>query len=133
MGTTKHLAAQTQNWGFLLFKNISEIYLKHYIHCQVYTHFISYNLKIRDYIIKIPFSWVVWDMVLKLKPRENRSDDMLLNFLQSKKLSTGRSIGASLVAQSVKNLLAVQDTRVQSLGQKDPLVKEMATHSSILD
>ena len=60
-------------------------------------------------------------MVLKLKPRENRSDDMLLNFLQSKKLSTGRSIGASLVAQSVKNLLAVQDTRVQSLGQEDPL------------
>ena len=72
-------------------------------------------------------------MVLKLKPRENRSDDMLLNFLQSKKLSTGRSIGASLVAQSVKNLLAVQDTRVQSLGREDPLVKEMATHSSILD
>ena len=39
---------------------------------------------------------------------------------------------ASLVAQSVKNLPSVQETPVQSLGGKDPLEKEMATHSSIL-
>ena len=39
---------------------------------------------------------------------------------------------ASLVAQLVKNLPAVQETRVQSLGWEDPLEKEMATHSSIL-
>ena len=39
---------------------------------------------------------------------------------------------ASLVAQSVKNLPAVQETWVQSLGWEDPLEKEMATHSSIL-
>ena len=32
----------------------------------------------------------------------------------------------------VKNLLAVQETQVQSLGQKDPLEKELANHSSIL-
>ena len=32
----------------------------------------------------------------------------------------------------VKNLLAVQETQVWSLGQEDPLEKEMATHSSIL-
>ena len=38
----------------------------------------------------------------------------------------------SLVAQMVKSLLAMQETRVQSLGQEDPLEKEMATHSSIL-
>ena len=38
----------------------------------------------------------------------------------------------SLVAQSVKNLPAVQKTRVRSLGWEDPLEKEMATHSSIL-
>ena len=36
------------------------------------------------------------------------------------------------IAQSVKNLPAVQETRVQSLGWEDPLEKEMATHSSIL-
>ena len=39
---------------------------------------------------------------------------------------------ASLVAQSVKNLPAVQETRVRALGWEDPLEKEMATHSSIL-
>ena len=41
-------------------------------------------------------------------------------------------IGASLVAQIVKILPAKQETRVQSLGQGDPLGKGMATHSSIL-
>ena len=39
---------------------------------------------------------------------------------------------ASLVAQMVKNLLAVWETQVQSLGREDPLEKEMATHSSFL-
>ena len=39
---------------------------------------------------------------------------------------------ASLVAQLVKNLSAVQETQVQSLGWEDSLEKEMATHSSIL-
>ena len=38
---------------------------------------------------------------------------------------------ASVVAQSLKNLPAGQETWVQSLGQEDPLEKEMATHSSI--
>ena len=41
-------------------------------------------------------------------------------------------MGTSQVAQMVKNLPAMQETRVRSLGQKDPLEKEMATHSSIL-
>ena len=40
--------------------------------------------------------------------------------------------GTSLVAQLVKNPPAMQDMWVQSLGQEDPLEKEMATHSSIL-
>ena len=38
----------------------------------------------------------------------------------------------SLVAQMVKNLPAIQETRVQSLGGEDPVKKGMATHSSIL-
>ena len=38
----------------------------------------------------------------------------------------------SLVAQIVKNLPAMQETWVGSLGQEDPLEKGMATHSSIL-
>ena len=39
---------------------------------------------------------------------------------------------ASLVAQMVKNLPAMQESLVRSLGQEDPLQKEMATHSSTL-
>ena len=39
---------------------------------------------------------------------------------------------ASLVAQIVKNLPAVQENQIQSLGQEDPLEKGMAIHSSIL-
>ena len=39
---------------------------------------------------------------------------------------------ASPVAPLVKKLPAVQETWVQSLGQEDPLEKEMATHSTIL-
>ena len=39
---------------------------------------------------------------------------------------------ASLVAQSVKNLPAVQEIWVRSLGQEGPLEKGMAAHSSIL-
>ena len=42
------------------------------------------------------------------------------------------TILASLVAQLVKNLAAMQETRVQSLGWEDPLEKGMTTHSSIL-
>ena len=38
----------------------------------------------------------------------------------------------SLVAQTVKCLPTVQETQVQSLGQEDPLEKEMAPHSSTL-
>ena len=40
--------------------------------------------------------------------------------------------GTSLVAKMVKRLPATRETWVQSLGQEDPLEKEMATHSSTL-
>ena len=39
---------------------------------------------------------------------------------------------ASLVGQLVKNLPAMQETQVESLGWEEPLVKEMATHSKTL-
>jgi len=42
------------------------------------------------------------------------------------------SLKASLVAQMVNNLPAMQETCVQSLGWEDPLEKGMATHCSIL-
>ena len=41
-------------------------------------------------------------------------------------------IQASLLAQRLKCLPAMQETQVRSLGRKDPLEKEMATHSSAL-
>ena len=39
---------------------------------------------------------------------------------------------ASLIAQSVKNLPAMQETQVRFLGREGPLEKEMAAHSSVL-
>ena len=42
------------------------------------------------------------------------------------------SLCGFLLAQLVKNLPAMQETRVRFLGQEDPLEKEMAIHSSIL-
>ena len=48
-------------------------------------------------------------------------------------LPSGSSLWTSkLVAQMVKNLCAMQETWIQSLGQEDPLEKGMATHSCIL-
>ena len=41
-------------------------------------------------------------------------------------------VGASAVAQTVKNLPAMQETWVRSQGQEDPLEKGITTHSSIL-
>ena len=38
-----------------------------------------------------------------------------------------------MVAQTVKNLPAIQEIRVQSLGGEDPLEKRMATYSTILN
>ena len=39
---------------------------------------------------------------------------------------------SSLIVESVKNMPAMQETRVQLLGWEDPLEKEMTTHSSTL-
>ena len=43
------------------------------------------------------------------------------------------TFGASLVAQMVKYLLAMQETWVRSLGWEDPLEEGVATHSSTLE
>ena len=41
-------------------------------------------------------------------------------------------VGTSLIVQMVKNLPAIQETWVQSLGQEDPLEKEMTSQSNLL-
>ena len=53
---------------------------------------------------------------------------LILRFLTFRRSYTNK---ASLVAQLVKNLLAMQESWVQLLGQEDPVEKEMATHSNI--
>ena len=45
---------------------------------------------------------------------------------------TVKSIRTSLVAQTVKRLSTMRETRLRTLGWEDPLEKEMATHSSTL-
>ena len=47
-------------------------------------------------------------------------------------LKDSPELRASLIAQSVKKLPAMQETWVRFLGREDPLEKGMATHSSIL-
>ena len=55
----------------------------------------------------------------------------MLSLLRLLRLNTF-FIEASLVAQTVKRLTAMQETWIRSLGWEDPLKEEMATHSSIL-
>ena len=55
---------------------------------------------------------------------------MEVTFLKKKYIYIPLLNGASLVAQLVKNLPAIQETRVHFLGWEDTLEKEMATHSS---
>ena len=69
--------------------------------------------------------------------KTQHSQNKLINF--KKILKEPKGTAASLlqahslvVAQTVKNLPAVQETQVQSLNQKDPLQKGMVTHCSIL-
>ena len=52
--------------------------------------------------------------------------------MPERKTHSTKSMGASLVAQMVKNLPTMQETQVQSLGREDPLEKGKDTHSSIL-
>ena len=46
-------------------------------------------------------------------------------------MNTINNYWTSVVAQRLKRLPAMKETWVRSLGQEDPLEKEMATHSSI--
>ena len=59
---------------------------------------------------------------------------MLVKWLLCKRRETDFGLNpnwASLVVQTGKNLLAVQETQVQSLGGEDPQEKGMATHSNL--
>ena len=71
-------------------------------------------------------------------PKENRKygcweDKAHQLSLVSKKTRKVFGVGLTLVVRTAKSLPAVWETGVQSLAWEDPLEKEMATHSSILD
>ena len=55
-----------------------------------------------------------------------------LRKIREVKLSRLFFLWTSLVAQTVKRLPTIQESRVQFLGREDPLEREMATHSSTL-
>ena len=55
-----------------------------------------------------------------------------LEIVLQSEVKSEREKQISCMAQAVKTLPAVQETQVQSLGWKEPLEKEIATHSSIL-
>ena len=58
--------------------------------------------------------------------------DKVRYFYSEKANNRCTQLWASVLAQTVKNLPIVQETRVCSLGQEDPPEKGMVTHSSIL-
>ena len=68
------------------------------------------------------------------KQQKNNKQDKTVAYLGMCLLSSNfiYPFLSSLVAQRLKRLPPMQETRVQSLGQEDPLEKEMVTHSSIL-
>ena len=82
----------------------------------------------------------IWLCSLREEPGIKKSTSNGWPFSQSKQgrrqrffpLIGNDYLRASLAAQTVKNLPAMQETWVQSLGQEDPLEKRMASHSSIL-
>ena len=67
-----------------------------------------------------------------MKYRYKKKDTMVKIIYILNNLYVYIYVGASLVAQLVKNPPAMWETWVQSLGWEDPLEKENATHSSIL-
>ena len=64
--------------------------------------------------------------------RTRLSDFTLTHTTYSTMEFTYLNVPASLVAQRLKHLPAMRETRVRSLVQKDPLEKEIATHFSVL-
>ena len=76
--------------------------------------------------------WIIQSMGSKRVGQDWATSTFTFAFFHLQKMLLKGPFWASLVAQRLKHLPAVQETRVWSLGQEDPLEDEMATHSSIL-
>ena len=88
---------------------------------------------------KVPNTKISCPLPMELECITLLSDDKSTELISHHQLEELRKsqketphVRASLVAQLVKNLPAMQETRVRALGWEDPLEKEMATRSSIL-
>ena len=67
-----------------------------------------------------------------VNPAQHPKKSIILHLTCSRRDQISKFEVVSLVAQTVKNLPAMQETQVWSLGEEDSLEKGMATHSSIL-
>ena len=76
--------------------------------------------------------WIIGKLILKTHTFKISKYAFNNTLFKEKIIWILEKTGASLVAQMVKNLPAMQNIWVLSLGWDDPLEKEMATHSSIL-
>ena len=104
--------------------------------------YIFYNIKYQ-FSFSISSAFILLRIMEKLNEFFSKVMSEAMLFILSISLLIGLQFfvyilypGASLAAQMVNSLPtmqpAVQETRVQSLGQEDPLQKEVATHSSVL-
>ena len=109
-----------------------------YVKCIVIKLLQNNKSKKESLFVRKMFIWFIWAkdaLFLPLLPKEfehgktNRSG---FNFWKCVLRKKDEGCGASLLAQMVKNPLAMQETWVWSLGREDALKKEVATHSSIL-
>ena len=91
----------------------------------------NFLLTFRDCLVLIAFT-----PIFKMNSRNSTQyPEINYNGKDSKKnihTPTHTHIRTSMIAQRVKNLLGMQETQLRSLGWKDPLEEEMATHSSTL-
>ena len=94
----------------------------------IYFSFLSYNHKRFD----LGHTWMVqcFPYFLQFKPEFCNKELLIWATISSQSCSCWLD-RASMVAQTVKNLPAMQETQVWSLGGEEPLEKGMATHSSI--
>ena len=92
--------------------------------------------KIKNRILKLPSTWIhlpksnFESQETTVRYRELAT--LITNPRHNKELTIINFHKASLMAQQWRICLPVQETQVWSLGQEDPLEKEMATHSNIL-
>ena len=101
---------------------------------STYTYQVRWPLQLVSDTQRKPDTKCIWyKMDRSQNGKELYSNQAIsLNFWILQKLTHVSTLWASLVAQSSKRLPPMLETQVRSLGQEDPLEKEMATHSSIL-